>query len=132
MNYFTFNELIYSRAAEANGLDNTPGEQERLALAALVEKVLDPLREALGEPIRITSGYRSPEVNRLVGGVSTSQHVKGEAADCTAEVGPERLLKLIRFRKIPFDQAIVYKKRNFLHVSYRADGKNRKQLIIDN
>ena len=67
------------------GLDNTPGERERLALLALVEKVLDPLREALGEPIRITSGYRSPELNRLVGGVPTSQHLKGEAADCTAE-----------------------------------------------
>ena len=114
------------------GLDNTPGEQERLALAALVEKVLDPLREALGEPIRITSGYRSPELNRLVGGVPTSQHLKGEAADCTAEAGPERLLDLLYLHKIPFDQAIVYKKRNFLHISYRADGKNRGQVIIDN
>ena len=132
MDYFTFNELTYSRTAEMAGLDNTPGEQERLALAALVEKVLDPLREALGEPIRITSGYRSPELNRLVGGVPTSQHLKGEAADCTAEAGPERLLDLLYLHKIPFDQAIVYRKRNFLHISYRTDGKNRGQLIIDN
>ena len=74
MKYFTFDELTYSRTAVENGLSNRPGATERDNLAQLVERLLDPLRERLGEPIAILSGYRSPEVNTLVGGVPDSQH----------------------------------------------------------
>ena len=73
MKYFTFDELTYSRTAVENGLLNRPGATERDNLAQLVERLLDPLRERLGEPIAILSGYRSPEVNTLVGGVTDSQ-----------------------------------------------------------
>ena len=90
MRYFTFDELTYSRTAVENGLSNRPGATERDNLAQLVERLLDPLRERLGEPIAILSGYRSPEVNSLVGGVTDSQHTLGEAADCYCLAGPER------------------------------------------
>ena len=128
MRYFTFDELTYSRTAGENGLVNRPGATERDNLAQLVERLLDPLRERLGEPIAILSGYRSPEVNTLVGGVPDSQHTLGEAADCYCLAGPERLLAVLRASGLPFDQAIVYRRRNFLHLSYRA-GRCRGQIL---
>lgn len=128
MKYFTFDELTYSRTAVENGLLNRPGATERDNLAQLVERLLDPLRERLGEPIAILSGYRSPEVNSLVGGVPDSQHTLGEAADCYCLAGPERLLAVLRASGLPFDQAIVYRRRNFLHLSYRA-GRCRDQIL---
>ena len=137
MKYFTFDELTYSRTAVENGLLNKPGATERDNLAQLVERLLDPLRERLGEPIAILSvgepiailsGYRSPEVNTLVGGVPDSQHTLGEAADCYCLAGPERLLAVLRASGLPFDQAIVYRRRNFLHLSYRA-GRCRGQIL---
>lgn len=128
MKYFTFDELTYSRTAVENGLSNRPGATERDNLAQLVERLLDPLRERLGEPIAILSGYRSPEVNSLVGGVADSQHTLGEAADCYCLAGPERLLAVLRASGLPFDQAIVYRRRNFLHLSYRA-GRCRGQIL---
>ena len=67
--------------ATENGLDNSPGETELAALKRLAVDVLEPLRECLGAPIIVTSGFRNPAVNRLVGGVAASQHTKGEAAD---------------------------------------------------
>ena len=128
MKYFTFDELTYSRTAVENGLSNRPGTTERDNLAQLVERLLDPLRERLGEPIAILSGYRSPEVNTLVGGVPDSQHTLGEAADCYCLAGPERLLAVLRASGLPFDQAIVYRRRNFLHLSHRA-GRCRGQIL---
>lgn len=128
MKYFTFDELTYSRTAVENGLLNRPGATERDNLAQLVERLLDPLRERLGEPIAILSGYRSPEVNTLVGGVPDSQHTLGEAADCYCLAGPERLLAVLRASGLPFDQAIVYRRRNFLHLSHRA-GRCRGQIL---
>ena len=62
----------------------------------LVERLLQPLRDRLGEPITILSGYRSDELNRLVGGVPSSQHRLGEAADCYCAAGPDHLLKVLK------------------------------------
>ena len=79
----------------------------------LVDHLLQPLRERVGEAIAITSGFRNQEVNRLVGGVPTSQHTKGEAADCYCASGPEYLLQVLLDSGLPFDQAIVYKRKRF-------------------
>ena len=68
------------RATKA-GIANEPSIQEVKNLTALIEKVLDPLREAYGKPIIVTSGYRCPKLNAIVGSTPSSQHVKGEAAD---------------------------------------------------
>ena len=94
----------------------------------LVERLLQPLRDRLGEPIAILSGYRSDELNRLVGGVPSSQHRLGEAADCYCTAGPDHLLKVLKASGLPFDQAIIYCRRQFLHLSYR-EGRNRGMVI---
>ena len=127
---FTWEEMTYSRVAVENGLRNVPPAEAEIAMKHLVKRLLQPLRIAYAGPIAITSGYRSPEVNRLVGGVPASQHVKGEAADCYVP-DPEVLLNVLRFCKLPFDQAILYKRKKFLHLSLRASGKNRYQIIIN-
>ena len=127
---FTWEEMTYSRVAVENGLRNVPPAEAEIAMKHLVKRLLQPLRIAYAGPIAITSGYRSPEVNRLVGGVPSSQHVKGEAADCYVP-DPEVLLNVLRFCQLPFDQAILYKRKKFLHLSLRASGKNRYQIIIN-
>ena len=94
-------------------------------IEALVENVLDPAREKLGAPIVVNSGYRCPKHNAAVGGVTNSQHMKGEAADirCT----DIRRLKEIIISQGRFDQLIIYP--GFLHVSYKRNGGNRRQII---
>lgn len=78
--YFTLNEMIWSDTAYRNRIDNTPGPEELEHLKELM-LVLDEIREKWGGPIRITSGYRCPQVNALVGGSKTSAHMRGYAAD---------------------------------------------------
>ena len=128
MKHFTLSELTRSSTAEARGLKNIPNETQREALISLVEHLLDPLRDAFGEPIRVLSGFRSQEVNRLVGGVPTSQHLRGEAADLACRVGPEKLLQILQKSGLAFDQAIVYRQRGFLHLSYKK-GCCRKMVL---
>ena len=127
---FTWEEMTYSRVAVENGLLNEPPFEVKQAMMELVKRLLQPLRVAYGKPIAITSGYRSPEVNRLVGGVPSSQHVKGEAADCYVP-DPKELLDVLLYCKLPFDQAILYKRKKFLHLSFRVNGENRYQVIIN-
>lgn len=127
---FTWEEMTYSRTAEIQGIINRPGRDERRAIEELVKRVLQPLRLAYDEPIRISSGYRCPVLNRLVGGVPSSQHVKGRAADCVVVGDASKLLGTLLAHDIPFDQAILYKKRNFLHLSIRPEN-NRRQVIIN-
>ena len=131
MKYFTLKELTRSVTAKNKGIDNTPGEVEKNNLIALVENVLDPLREAWGQPIIITSGYRCPALNRAVGGSATSQHVKGEAADIrtvsdTVEDN-KALYELIKILNLPIDQCINEYGYDWIHVSYSP--KNRKKFF---
>ena len=79
--HFTLEELIASDTASARGLDNTPTDAVIANLAVLVVNVLEPLRQHFDRPIYVSSGYRSPAVNRAVGGSSTSHHLTGCAAD---------------------------------------------------
>lgn len=125
---FTWEELSYSRVAVEKGLQNEPTDEARLALEELVKRLLQPLRIAYGGPIAITSGYRSPQLNRIVGGVPSSQHVKGEAADCYVP-DAATLLEVLKNNTFPFDQAILYRKKNFLHLSLRRKGTNRRQIL---
>ena len=129
---FSMEEFVRSETADRLGPQNEPDGRARLSIVNLCSKVLQPLRDALGEPIRIDSGYRSPALNAAVGGVATSQHMKGEAADLSWSGKAGDLLELLEENRIPFDQAILYRKRNFLHVSLRAEAgaKQRFQIII--
>lgn len=85
---FTLEEFTRSDTATRLGIDNTPGEKELEALRILVERTLQPLRDRLGIPVHVNSGYRCPELNEAVGGVPTSQHQKGEAADLSVDGKP--------------------------------------------
>ena len=125
---FTWEEMTYSRVAVENGLLNRPSHEAIAAIRELVKCLLQPLRIAYGKPIAVISGYRSPEVNHLAGGVSSSQHVKGEAADCYV---PDIyfLLEVLKKSGLPFDQAILYRKRHFLHLSIKTNGHNRYQIV---
>lgn len=125
---FTWEELTYSRVAIEKGLQNEPTDEVRLALEELVKRLLQPLRIAFGGPIAITSGYRCPQLNRIVGGVPSSQHVKGEAVDCYVP-DAAALLEVLKNNTFPFDQAILYRKKNFLHLSLRRNAANRRQIF---
>lgn len=97
---------------------------------ALVENVLDPLREKYAKPIQVNSGYRCPKHNLAVGGTTQSQHMKGEAADIAPVDGDarelERLVEIIK-QNGKWDQMIVYP--TFVHVSWKRFGPNRKQTL---
>ena len=120
MKYFTLTELIRSSTAIRHGIDNTPDAETIKRLEALVENVLDPLREAYGKPITVTSGYRCPRLNRAVGGAANSQHIKGEAADITAGSPSENLYIYNLLKNLPIDQAINERKGSWIHVSYSS------------
>lgn len=128
--HFTLEELTYSRTAVENAIANEPPLQARASLHHLASSLLEPLRQAYKMPIAVLSGYRNKEVNRLVGGVATSQHVKGEAADCYTPEGPEKLLGVLMKSGLEFDQAILYRRRRFLHLSLKQSGNNRMQVIV--
>lgn len=132
MKYFTLNELTYSSTAKQKGINNTPNATIKANLVNLVDNILDPLREAYGKPIVITSGYRCPELNKAVKGASKSQHVKGEAADIrTQSDKPEdnkKLFDLALKLNLPFDQLIGEYGFNWVHVSF-SKGHNRKQVL---
>ena len=92
---------------------------------ALVREVLDPVREKLGKPVVVNSGYRCEKHNKSVGGVKNSQHLRGEAADVTCSNLPR--LKALIIENGRFDQLIDY--GTFLHVSYKRTGGNRHQRL---
>lgn len=125
--HFTFAEMTVSEAATRHRLDNTPGPEEMAALKDLCIHILDPLREALGAPVIITSGYRSPDVNRKVKGSKTSQHVMGQAADLIVpgKSVHQVCTKIVQL-KLPFDQ-LIYEFGSWTHVSYGP--RNRRQVL---
>lgn len=130
MKHFTLKELCRSNVAEVRRIENKPNTQQEKALTALVDNVLDPLRDRFGKPIIINSGFRSKDLNGAVGGSKTSQHMKGEAADIYAgtKEGNRDLFEIIR-KHLPFDQLINENNFSWVHVSYRADGSNRGEIL---
>ena len=132
MKYFTFAELTASATAKRKGIDNTPDSRVTAKLTALVANILDPLREAYGKPIVVTSGYRCPKLNKTVGGAAKSQHITGEAADIRAlsdkPSDNKKLFDLIIKLNLPFDQLIDEYGYNWVHVS-DSQGLNRKQIL---
>ena len=112
MKYFSVEELTSSATAQREGIENTPTESAYHLLHVLVDQLLDPIREAWGEPIVVSSGYRCKELNALVGGAKNSHHMLGCAADLIAgnKADHRCLFKLIQQMqqqgKIRFTQLI--------------------------
>lgn len=97
-------------------------------IKALVENLLQPLRDVWGGPLFINSGYRCPELNKAVGGVPTSQHCLGQASD-VGVTDPYALAKLAKKMRLPYDQMIVYP--SFVHFSHKREGENRGQILYN-
>ena len=128
--------MTASATAKANGIHNALSTQQVCNLCALVHHVLQPLRDAMGHEVKIGSGYRCPRLNQAVGGVSNSQHLKGEAADLCIDGDKTKGRKWFTWIQshCDFDQLIWEHSKTgsyWVHVSYRSDGKNRKQVIGD-
>ena len=129
--YFTINELTKSSTAQRLHINNNPTQEVKDNLNALIDNVLDPLRELYGKPIIVNSGYRSFKLNKAVGGAKNSQHLVGQASDIrtvqnTKESNKE-LFDLIKNSKLPFDQLINEYDYNWVHVSYSP--RNRRQVL---
>lgn len=128
MKHFTIKELCRSDTAARRGIKNEPSEAVKQNLTALVEHVLDPVREWYGKPIYVNSGYRCKELNAAVGGVANSQHMTGEAADIDVNDMKEnrRIFTWIE-ENCEFDQLLWENGGAWIHVSFRA-GKNRQMV----
>ena len=124
VSYFSISELTASATALREGIDNRPPKCAYHLLHVLVDQLLDPIREAWGEPIVVSSGYRCKELNALVGGVKNSHHLLGCAADLVAgnRADHRRLFKLIvqmqQTGQIRFTQLIAEDNYRWLHISY--------------
>lgn len=111
------------------GLTNIPNWEQVDSLYLLTRMVLDPLRALYGRAIKVNSGYRSPEVNKVIGGALTSQHMLGQAADISGgdKVSNQQLYNLI-VAHLPFDQVINEQDFRWVHVSY-SNVKNRMEQM---
>ena len=134
MKYFTIKEFETSETASKNKIDNSIPQNKRRNWEYLTEKVLDPIREKYGKPIRITSGYRCKELNDKIGGVSDSQHLGKDAAaaDITGGSPTENkkifdiAKQLMQEGKIEFDQLIDESKLQWVHIGIKI---NRNQIL---
>lgn len=136
--HFTLEELCASSTAKAKGIINKPNQQQIVNLVYLAAHVLEPLRVAMNEPIKIGSGFRSTALNKAVGGVGNSQHLNGQAADLCIDGDIEKGKRWFNYirQHLPFDQLIWehnVKGSYWVHVSFvHPDfGRNRRQ-VIDN
>ena len=128
---FSLHELTFSPTATKKGIHNKPTAEHTENLRLLCEKVLQPVRDHINSTVTVSSGYRSPELNSLIGGSKTSQHCFGNAADVQVEERNHEIFSFIK-EKLDFDQLIwefgTDAEPSWVHVSY-VQGKNRKQVL---
>ncbi|HEU0204950.1 MAG TPA: D-Ala-D-Ala carboxypeptidase family metallohydrolase [Burkholderiaceae bacterium] len=132
-NFFTLAEMTRSETAARENIANQPGDGEVAQLRALCGSVLDPLRAALGRPIKVNSGYRSPALNRRIGGAANSQHVEGKAVDIQSPgISVLELFKSVIRGGLPFDQ-LIYEAQSatakWVHLSHN-EGANRGEIRV--
>lgn len=136
---FSLEELVFSITANNHGIDNTPNAEAKAALKRLAVEVLQPIRDAWGQPIVVTSGYRCSRLNTMVGGVKNSQHTLGQAADIKASNPADngKLFKLIK-QMVNKDQIkvgqLIWEYGNktnpkWVHVSLPRIGKPNNQIL---
>ena len=127
MKYFTIAEMVHSGTADRLGIPNRLPKELVLNVQALIDNVLDPLREWYGKPIPVNSGYRCPELNKAVGGVTNSYHLRGMAADLNVGSKAEngKLLEYIRDH-LPFTELGWEGGGAWVHVAYDKDKLDRE------
>ena len=130
--HLDLSELIRSESAKRNGISNMPTEEHIANFKLLAEKVFEPIRNNFRCPIHISSGYRSAELNKCIGGSATSQHCKGQAVDIDMDGTPNGVTNKMVFDYIKdnleFDQLINEFDYSWVHVSY-TNGNNRGQIL---
>jgi hypothetical protein len=129
---FTLSEITKSNTAKRLGIDNAPNQEHLNNMQILVRDLIQPMRDALG-PIRISSGYRSPVLNRAIGGSTKSQHCKGQALDLQfwskGEMCNKKIYDWVLKEGIEFDQMINEFDFAWIHISLRPDNENRKLVL---
>ena len=126
---FSLHELLLTSHRKFDEEQYNPPADVIENLRALCVNILQPLRDALGSPVNLNSGYRCPSLNRSIGGAKTSQHMTGHAADIIdLNNGNEKLFKKIKELNLPFDQVIDEFGFRWVHVSYDPT-RNRRQIL---
>ena len=129
---FTLSEITKSNTAKRLGIDNAPNQEHLNNMQILIRDLIQPMRDALG-PIRISSGYRSPVLNRAIGGSTKSQHCKGQALDLQfwkkGEMCNKEIYDWVLKEGIEFDQMINEFDYARIHISLRPDDKNRRMVL---
>ena len=126
---FTLDEFTFSQTASRVGIDNTPTEEVLENLKHTAEN-MEKVRKILGYPILISSGYRSPTLNRTIGGAKNSQHMQGEAVDftCPKFGTPREIVNKLKDYDLPFSQLILEYER-WVHISF-TKGSSKKQVLV--
>ena len=129
--HLDLSEVIRSESAKRNGISNMPTPEHIANFMLLAEKIFEPIREHFGIPIRISSGYRSKELNAKIGGSATSQHCKGQAIDIDMDETSITNKQVFDYIKdnLPFDQ-LIYEFGDssnpaWVHVSYVPRGRGQ-------
>lgn len=128
-------EAIESYTAKRRGIENIPSEYQLVNMAALAENVFEPLRKWVGGPIKINSFFRSPELNKAIGGSSKSQHCEGRAIDIDDTYGWKSNAEMFNYIKnnLDFDQLIwefgTDDNPDWVHVSYVSVDGNRRRCL---
>ena len=136
MKWFSIKEMCKSSTAKKLNIDNTPSAEIKQNLTVLIEKCLDPIREAFGDPIMVASGYRCPELNAACGGSPTSEHKIGFAADIDTSDNI-RLWEVITSGDFKWTQLIneypdEEGEPSWIHISYNPDNLKCEKLICKN
>ena len=128
---FTLPEIIHSNTAKRLGINNAPNKEHLKNMQVLVRDLIQPMRDDLG-PIRVTSGYRSKELNRAIGGSTRSQHSKAEALDLQfwkkGKMNNKVIYDWILDSGLEFDQMINEFDFSWIHISLKKNS-NRKQVL---
>ena len=131
--HISYKEATHSDYAKQYKIANKPSSEDIENMELLAEKVFEPLREWVGEPIRVNSMFRSPELNSALKGAPRSSHMKGQAFDITS-MGGKTNLEIFHYiiENLPFDQLIweYGSEPKWLHVSYVNEKENRGQVLV--
>jgi len=133
--HISYKEGVYSRTATRLNIDNKPKDDQMQNMCLIAEEVFEPLRVWVGGPIKINSFFRSPELNKAIGGSTKSQHCHGQAIDLDDTFGRATNAEMFEFIKkyLDFDQMIWEfgdeDNPDWVHVSYVSEDKNRNRCL---